>query len=149
MEKKRETYEEMYAKRKREIDRRSGIQLDEYRERLKAWRIQTIELYKEFNIKESRLRYLQGMVKHVIDPLLNYTKERKATLNRVIHDGGNNYFFKRFYEQAFELLPLYDFQRICGRAVQEEEIEAQTIEDIKEFMRSCKAMMSDKNGNVL
>ena len=146
--KKRQTYESIFEDRVKEIDKLSLVGIAEYREKLKAWRIQVVELSREENIKNSRLNYLRGLVKHTIDPLLNYTKQRTAVLNRVLHNGCNANFLKRFYEHAHAILPLYQFQRICGNAIMDEEIENETIEDIKVFMEQCRDRLKDPDGNI-
>lgn len=138
------SYEERYEERTKRIDNLNISELHEYRKSLLQWQTDVDAELKSLG-EVPRRRYLVGLRKFVIRPLLTYSKKRISTLNRVLHNGVTKDLAKRFMEVAFKTLPIEVFQQLYGLTVTQEEIELQTIEDIKEFMKT--AQPTDIDGN--
>lgn len=84
-----------------------------------------------------RKKYLKGLRKNTIEPLLSYIKKRQVLINRVVNNGITTKFSISFVKIASEILPIDLFQKIYGLALSKEEKNNQTIDDIKKFIKEC------------
>lgn len=133
--KKRVSYEMILDLRIQEVERLGLNDLNEYRNKCIQWMSSTETLMKEDNITDGRKQYLLGLKNHVIAPLLNHIKKRRATMHRVVHNGASRDFASRFIEKAMEILSIEQFQSVYGAALTKVEIESQSIEDVRQFMQ--------------
>lgn len=137
--KKRLSYEDVFAEKEGQLNRMNLQELRKAHQDLIAWLDNLDVLLKEPGIKESRRQYLIGLRNRVVRPLLTALKNRRKTINRVIHNSVSKDFAQRFVEVAAEQLPMEQFQRIYGVALTAREVDQQKIEDVKQFMQEARA----------
>jgi len=131
--KKRVSYEDIYESRRKEIDKMSLNEIENFRLSLKKWAESLDGMLSEKSIEVPRRNYLIGLKKYVVNPLLNHTKQRRADMRRVISNGTPKVLAEHFVVKAAEQLPHEIFQRIYGAALTQVEIEETTIEQVKQF----------------
>ena len=143
--KKRTKYEDLYDAGVEKMKDLNKSSLHEYRITIKNWLNDIDKKIKDERLSDSKRSYYVGLRKFVILPLLKYSKDRIKMINRVIYNGTGISHAQKFVEVASSVLPMKVFQQIYALSVSEEEIEKQTIEDVKKFLDECE---SRTNGNI-
>lgn len=140
-------YEDILDEKAENVFSMNLSELNEYRIDLKLWLKRTESLKSAEKLTRGKIVYLGGLINHVIRPLLRITKERQKTLNRVANNGANADLQREFVRIAMDILPLWQFQQIYGKAVANCKYKTNIV-DIEDFMIDCVRLNQDKNGNV-
>lgn len=134
MERERESFEDRFEKECQKINTLNLPELEDYRSDLFDWQSRVNKELKEIGIKQSRKNFLLGIRKKVIEPLVRLTRERKKLFNKAINNSGSDKFLRNFYREAANTLPLYTFQRICGRALSKRDSDDHSLSEVRKLL---------------
>ena len=105
------------------------------------------ELKKREALTPAKIKYFKGK-RMVCTRLLSYSKERLKIIHVVTHNGSSRDFSVRFIQAASEVLPINLFQKIYGIASTKQDMEEQSIHQVRDFIEQSCEIAEGMNGNT-